>query len=141
MHRTPHRYDTPDKVELVKATIARLETSWNHKNTYLWASAFTEPCQYIDAFGNYHRNWTHERNAKLHGQVWNSAYARSHARFLIESIDFISDHNCVVIIHCTIQYIHQEEERLLDTFITVVLEHVDQEWLIRNFQNTPVRST
>lgn len=139
MHRPPHRYEGPNRIELVKATIARLENGWNHRNAYLWASAFTNPCQYIDAAGHYHRNWTAEQNARLHEQVWSTAYANSHARFLLESIEFMDDHHCIVILLCTITYEAEGKEHALQTYVTATLVHLGQDWSIWYFQNTPVR--
>jgi uncharacterized protein (TIGR02246 family) len=140
MHRTPHRYHAPDKVEMVKLSVGRLEQAWNSKNTYLWASAFTEPCQYIDALGTFHRDWSHNANAQLHEKVWHGPYQRSHARFLIESLEFVGDHACMVILHAEIHYHTDEKEGVLETYITLMAEQHGQEWLIRYFQNTPIRS-
>jgi|GEM_PF-4918643 len=136
MHRNTHRYHAADKVEQVKACIARLETSWNHHNPYLWASAFTEPCHYIDGAGNYHRDWTNAQNARQHEQVWATAFLNSRAQFLVESLEFIDDQNCMVILHCTIVHTVAHQERSMETFISTLLQHQGQEWLILYFQNT-----
>jgi len=136
MHRPPHRYHAPDRVELVKLCIGRLETAWNHKNAVLWASAFTEPCQYIDAFGTFHPNWTRAENAALHERSWSTAFQKSHAQFAVVSIEFTGDHTCISVLRGMVHQVLAEEERVVETHITAVLIHDGQEWLIRNFQNT-----
>lgn len=139
MHRPAHRYEAPNRIDLVKASIARLETGWNHKNGYLWASAFTDPCQYIDAFGQFHHNWTHEQNAVLHNKAWATAFLESYARFLVSSLEFIDDKHCMVILHCTVSNRVDDQDKTTETHIMALLSHFGQEWLIRYFQNTPVR--
>lgn len=130
---------SPDKIEQVKECIARLETGWNHKNAYLWASAFTEPCEYIDGFGHYHRRWTHDQNAALHEKGWNTVYMNSHAKFSLEGIEFYNEHLAVLIINCEINYELRGEEKQASYRITSIMEKQGPEWFIRHYQNTPVR--
>jgi uncharacterized protein (TIGR02246 family) len=127
------------QVEQIKETIQRLETGWNHKNAYLWSSGFAETCDYIDVFGHFHKNWTREANADLHLKVWKSVYAKSHMRLLLEKIDFPTDHICIVIVKCELNYEINEESRTNQTVITCVLMRHGLEWFIRNFQNTAFR--
>jgi hypothetical protein len=47
---------------------------------------------------------------------------------------------CMVILHAEIQYQTDEKEGVLETYITLMAEQHGQEWLIRYFQNTPIRS-
>lgn len=136
MHRPPQRFHAPDRVELVKLCIGRLETAWNHKNAILWASAFTEPCQYIDAFGMFHRNWTRVENAALHERSWSTAFLKSHAHFNVESLEFIGDKACISVLSGVVHQTLDEEERIIETHISALLVHDGQDWLIRNFQNT-----
>jgi hypothetical protein len=128
-----------DYTENVKESIGRLETSWNHKNGYLWVSAFTDSCDYIDIFGHYHKDWSRASNQHLHERVWATAYAKSHMSLKFLSLDFPSEKICVVVLACHLEY---EVNGLLknnETVITCILEHIGVEWLIRNFQNTAFR--
>lgn len=126
-------------VDQVKETIARLETGWNHKNAYLWASAFAETCDYIDVFGHFHKDWTREKNAALHLRVWETVYAKSHMSLTLDKVDFPGDHLCVIVIKCHLAYEINGEAKTNNTVITCVLVRQGIEWFIRNFQNTAFR--
>jgi uncharacterized protein (TIGR02246 family) len=128
-----------DHVEQVKETILRLETAWNHKNAYLWASAFTESCDYIDVFGHFHHEWSHDGNAQLHDRVWKTVYAKSHMQFRVVKIDFPYDHLCILVLGCHLEYEFNSMQKVSNTVITAILTKQGPEWKIRNFQNTSVR--
>ncbi len=131
--------DMRDNIGNVKDSIGRLEIAWNHKNGYLWSSAFTDSCDYVDIFGHYHKDWTRQANQHLHERVWASAYSKSHMTLRIQSLDFPSDKLAVVVLDCHLEYEVKGEPRTNNTVITCILLHVGVEWLIRNFQNTAFR--
>ena len=128
-----------DPVESVKETIARLETAWNHRNGYLWSSAFTEPCDYIDVFGHFHQDWSREANAYLHTRVWAGVYAKSHMGLKIRKINFPSDHLCICVLDCHLEYEINALHKTNDTIISCTLAKHGPEWQIRHFQNTAFR--
>ncbi|MCC6601316.1 MAG: hypothetical protein IT223_11680 [Crocinitomicaceae bacterium] len=130
---------SPDKIEQVKECISRLETGWNHKNTFLWVSAFTDPCEYVDGFGRYHSRFTHEQNARLNERAWNSVYANSRALLSFDSIEFYHEHLAVLIVRCMIDYEIQSTMKEGNFRITAIIEKHGQEWFIRHYHNTPVR--
>ena len=127
-----------ERVEKVKEAIARLQLAWNDKNAYLWASAFTDSCDYINGSGHAFFSWSQEKNALHHERNWNSSYRNSHTTFELEKLDFPTDHLCIAIIKSKFT-LHTPEGAVEHLYlITAVLEKQGIEWLIRNFQNTAV---
>jgi uncharacterized protein (TIGR02246 family) len=128
-----------DHVEHARETVHRLQVAWNNKNAYLWSTAFLDPCDYIDVFGHFHKNWSRDANASLHQKVWAGVYAISHMTLSIEKIDFLSDRHCVMVLGCHLQYQINGNDKTNDTIITIMMVRAGMEWLIRNFQNTAFR--
>lgn len=128
-----------DRVNKVKETIAKLELAWNDRNAYLWSSAFTEKCDYINGNGHFFEDWSREKNAVSHSNVWHSQYKESHARFEIEKIDFPTDFLCVAIIKSYFRVSLSSDSKEIEYIITAILEKHSLEWQIRNFQNTAVK--
>jgi uncharacterized protein (TIGR02246 family) len=137
--RLMSRYPHSDPVEHIKICIARLEQAWNSKNAYLWASAFSDPCEYIDAIGIHHKQWPAEKNARLHDSTWKTIYEKSHARFFLENIELLNDHYAMVIMKAEVHYQYKGEEKHNMNSISALLQKQGAEWVIRYFQNTPYK--
>jgi uncharacterized protein (TIGR02246 family) len=131
----------PDPVEQIKTCLARLELAWNHHNPILWASAFTNPCEYIDAIGIHHPSWSGERNARLHDSMWKTIYNQSSIRFSMQHIELLTDHLAMVIMKAEVHYRSGEEERTNTNTISALLQRQGAEWGIKYFQNTPYKRT
>jgi uncharacterized protein (TIGR02246 family) len=129
----------PDPVETIKMCIARLETAWNHKNPVLWASAFSNPCEYIDAIGIHHPSWTSEKNARLHDSMWKTIYLQSSIRFSLQHIELLSDHLAMVIMKAEVHYKKGDAELTNTNTISSLLQRHGAEWHIKYFQNTPYK--
>jgi uncharacterized protein (TIGR02246 family) len=128
-----------ERVEKVKEAIAKLELAWNDRNAYLWSSAFTEKCDYINGNGHFFEAWSREKNAVSHSNGWHSVYSDSHARFEIEKIDFPTDFISIAIVRSYFRVSNSPESKETEYIITVILEKHGLDWLIRNFQNTAVK--
>lgn len=125
----------------IEAVIQRLPDGWNRRDAQLFASAFTEPHDYVAVGGFLAPDLTRHGNAQAHEKLWQTRFAEgSIIRFDIVTIDQPLPGLALAIAKIHNDYIESGDPRSHDTVLTMVLLKSHEGWRIRQFNNNLVLS-
>ncbi|MCB0456640.1 MAG: SgcJ/EcaC family oxidoreductase [Flavobacteriaceae bacterium] len=116
-------------------TIQLLQKGWNAGNGETFASAFSEPHDFIVWNGYYMKNNTVESNAKSHNFIYQKFYKDTQLFYTIDKIKFLSDN--IALAHVFGAVVSNTEQRPTDpqVLISMVLQKNNGNWRIVSFHN------
>ncbi|MGB3544864.1 SgcJ/EcaC family oxidoreductase [Rubrivirga sp.] len=124
----------------VRATIDRVVRGWNTKDADLFASAFTEPHDYVAVGGRLSLDQTAAQNVAVHERIWSTIYAEgSTIAFDVVSVDRVAPGVALAVVSNRDDYVRGGERQVSESVITAVLVRTDEGWRIRQFNNNAVR--
>ena len=130
----------PDEQAEIEAVIQLLPTAWNTRDAQLFASAFTDPHDYIAVGGRLMLGLTREANMQAHTRLWQTLYAEgSTIRFEILSIDRPVPGVALAIVKNHNDFVASGQARSLQSILSLVLLQAEQGWRIRQFNNSLVQ--
>jgi uncharacterized protein (TIGR02246 family) len=129
-----------DQAAAIEAVIQLLPEGWNKRNAELFASAFTDPHDYVAAGGRLMQAQTRAANAQAHEWLWQTRFAEgSTIHFESLSIDFPLPNLALALVKHHNDFIVEGQPLRLESIITLVLLKIDQGWCIRQFNNNLVQ--
>jgi uncharacterized protein (TIGR02246 family) len=131
---------TADDRAAVEAVIQRLLEGWNKRDAQLFASAFTDPHDYVAAGGHLMQAQTREANAQVHTRLWQTRYAEgSTVQFETLGIDLPLPDLALALVRHHNDFILEGQARTLEGIISLVLLKTDLGWRIRQYNNNLIQ--
>ena len=124
----------------IEAVIQRLPEGWNKRDPQLFASAFTDPHDYVAAGGRLMQAQTRAANAQAHAWLWQTRFAEgSTIHFETLSIDLPLPNLALALVKHHNDVIVAGQPGRLDSIISLVLLETEHGWRIRQFNNNLVQ--
>ncbi|MEZ4778446.1 MAG: SgcJ/EcaC family oxidoreductase [Flavobacteriaceae bacterium] len=119
----------------IKNTIQLLQKGWNAGSGKIFASAFSEPHDFIVWNGYYMKNNTVENNEKSHNFIYQKFYKDTQLFYTIDKIKYLS--NDIALVHMLGAVVSNTEQKPTDpqVLISMVIQKDNGNWRIVSFHN------
>jgi len=120
----------------VQNIVGQLEIAWNNYDSASFAELFVEDANFIHIFGGQLDGRTAIEAA--HRLIFDTIYKGSQARFLFQSVRFVSPEVAIVFVRAHVKFKEGNEMREIETRPTLIVVKEQERWQIVAFQNTKV---
>lgn len=124
----------------IEAVIQRLPEAWNKRDPQLFASAFSEPHDYVAVGGHLVLAQTRSANAQAHAWLWQTRYAEgSTIRFEILAIAGPLPGLALAIVKNYNDFITSGRPGKHESILSLTLLQAEEGWYIRQFNNNIIQ--